>query len=63
MCIHGGHGGEGIYIKKRGQEGGLGQGGRGGEGRRVRVADMLIVRDKHFSAVVILGEAVTSLAC
>lgn len=35
--------------------------GKVGEG--VRVADMLIVRDKHFSAVVILGEAVTSLAC
>lgn len=29
----------------------------------VRVADMLIVRDKHISVVVILGEAVTSLAC
>ncbi len=29
----------------------------------MRVADMLIVRDKHFSAVVILGEAMTSLAC
>lgn len=34
-----------------------------GEGEGVKVADMLIVRDKHFSAVVILGEAVTSLAC
>lgn len=33
------------------------------EGEEVRVADMLIVRDKHFSAVVILGEAMTSLAC
>ncbi len=29
----------------------------------MRVADMLIVRDKHFSPVVILGEAMTSLAC
>lgn len=34
-----------------------------GKGREVRVADMLIARDKHFSAVVILGEAMTSLAC
>lgn len=33
------------------------------EGEGVRLADMLTVRDKHFSAVVILGEAVTSLAC
>lgn len=33
------------------------------EGEEVRVDDMLIVRDKHFSAVVILGEAMTSLAC
>ena len=33
------------------------------EGAEVRVADMLIVKDKHFSAVVILGEAMTSLAC
>lgn len=33
------------------------------EEEEVRVADMLIVRDKHFSAVVIRGEAVTSLAC
>lgn len=30
----------------------------------MRVADMLIVKDKHFFfAVVILGEAMTSLAC
>lgn len=33
------------------------------EEEEVRVADMLIVRDKHFSAVVIQGEAMTSLAC
>lgn len=33
------------------------------EGEEVRVADMLMVRDKNFSAVVILGEAMTSLAC
>ena len=33
------------------------------EGEEVMVADMLIVNDKHFSAVVILGEAMTSLAC
>lgn len=33
------------------------------EEEEVRVADMLIVRDKHFSAVVIRSEAVTSLAC
>lgn len=33
------------------------------EEEEVGVADMLIVRDKHFSAVVIRGEAVTSLAC
>lgn len=33
------------------------------EGEEVMVADMLIVNDKQFSAVVILGEAMTSLAC
>lgn len=33
------------------------------EEEEVRAADMLIVRDKHFSAVVIRGEAMTSLAC
>lgn len=32
------------------------------EREEVRVDDMLIGRDKHFSAVVILGEAVNSLA-
>lgn len=32
-------------------------------GEEVRVADTLIARDKQFSAVVILGEAMTSLAC
>lgn len=36
-------------------------GSEGGE--KVRIADMLIVRDKHYSAVVILGETMTSLAC
>lgn len=34
----------------------VGGGGKGG-------ADTLIERDKHFSAVVIRGEAMTSLAC
>lgn len=42
--------------------GGGGQSGRGGGAEGARVEDMLIARDKHFSAVVILGEAMTSLA-
>lgn len=33
------------------------------EWEEVRAADMLIARGKHFSAVVIRAEAVTSLAC
>lgn len=50
--------------QKRGQEAGKKEAeGKVGveEGEEVREADMLMGRDKHFSAVVILGEAMTSL--
>lgn len=53
-CIHGGHGDEKKLWGSRAE------GELGGE---ARAADMLIARDKHFSAAVILGEAMTSLAC
>lgn len=52
-----------VRVKKRKRKGWLGARWERWRGEGVRVADMLIVRDKHFSAVVILGEAVTSLAC
>ncbi len=48
--------------RRRGQKAGR-KVAEGEEGEEVRPVDMLIERDKHFSAVVILGEAVTSLAC
>ena len=41
----------------------LGRGRAGRGGGEARAADMLIARDKHFSAAVILGEAMTSPAC
>lgn len=56
-CILRGHRERGK-IKKNGKNK---VGSEGGE--KVRIADMLIVRDKHYSAVVILGETMTSLAC
>lgn len=61
-CILRGHTGEGKKNKQTRKKVADGKVGVEEE-EEVRVADMLIVRDKHFSAVVIQGEAMTSLAC